>query len=905
MTGKLDEKMLSGFSRELRGYLTNVRESLERLHAQQDACEQAIQGLTTITGALEMIGFTGLSHLTSHLRETLEESLGNQSTLDAALRAWLESTIIQLERQLESILAGQLSEDTFVAEVERSRIHYTGEGDITELPVPETIDMPTAVQDMGTEAEDDMLYVDLDEDEHETIATAENAGPLECCDESHGQPTIVETAPVESAASAGPTDTLLDGLDEATLSATSDSTPDACFGKDDVAGQTDILPTDTVEFVLPENADEDSNDGFVQQQAPSSGTQEETDTFPDVEKSLAAEQYDYVGRGQEHTLLSDSSDLSADAPTSSEGKHGLESPQDRLHPTETVDAPVPEFASPDEPTRVDVALTCNASPSWNATQDQYGDSPEDVVNADTPETIFLESSPTASDKPKVADSFEVASEPDVLSDQAEETSEIFDTGFEIYGGETICSSDEILPNDVETPLPVEFAEDEELCTEPSLSALRPDESPAAYNESQTYEDETSVAPYEDMVIDQSTGMPGHSAVTPDPESDALTTAETGAAFDSDPEELSIFNELEDRGIDDDTPEFLSAPPEASAVEPFVVPLYGEEEVQNFPEAIDVNDMEPDTHTAAVAERTEVPNETEPLDLSLDMLMAESGDDDNESTSHPTSQGVAQASQESEERVVSIPVAGEEECDGQAIPDDSLPELLFDPAEDLDEEYPGEESSVETPTQIPGATTLEDDITATSQPSDTTEQELTVLIETIDNEVQNIYGQPQVASDGQRIQSKLRGSERYLLYTLAGSRYAVGVHHVLEISRVPQLTVVPNVPEWVSGVVNLRGEIISVIDLRTFLGLEKSPQLDQSRLLIVKTHDDTLTTSLIVDQINGFARLPESTIQNLTISFQRNLDPYIAGISDYENQVLAVFDLQRFLQSSEICQFDVT
>ena len=65
MTRKLDEKMLSGFSRELRGYLTNIRESIERMNEQHDALEQATQGLTTITGALQMIGFTGLSHLAS------------------------------------------------------------------------------------------------------------------------------------------------------------------------------------------------------------------------------------------------------------------------------------------------------------------------------------------------------------------------------------------------------------------------------------------------------------------------------------------------------------------------------------------------------------------------------------------------------------------------------------------------------------------------------------------------------------------------------------------------------------------------------------------------------------------------------------------------------------------------
>jgi purine-binding chemotaxis protein CheW len=181
--------------------------------------------------------------------------------------------------------------------------------------------------------------------------------------------------------------------------------------------------------------------------------------------------------------------------------------------------------------------------------------------------------------------------------------------------------------------------------------------------------------------------------------------------------------------------------------------------------------------------------------------------------------------------------------------------------------------------------------------------LDALIDAIDSEVQQVYGQGVTA----RVQrTSLDGestSERYLLFTLAGCRYAVSVPNVIEVGRVPAITPVPNVPVWLRGVINLRGEILSIIDVRVFLGIDEGHTVESSRMLVVKSVRDEIVTSLIVDQVNGFARFSKARLETPAIPVQDKITPYISAVCEHEEHIVAVLDLERLLLSPEVCQFD--
>jgi purine-binding chemotaxis protein CheW len=178
-----------------------------------------------------------------------------------------------------------------------------------------------------------------------------------------------------------------------------------------------------------------------------------------------------------------------------------------------------------------------------------------------------------------------------------------------------------------------------------------------------------------------------------------------------------------------------------------------------------------------------------------------------------------------------------------------------------------------------------------------------LIKSIDYEVREVYHHEALSTSRQRSLAYMKAVERYVTFSIANSLYAVSVTNILEIGRVPRITPIPNVPLWIPGVINLRGEIISVINLRAFLGIDKTDQADSSRLLVVKTLGEEITTSLIVDQVRGFVRLDTKHLAAASTSLDDWVAPYLTGVYEYEDQILAVMDLESFLRSPEICQFD--
>ncbi len=181
--------------------------------------------------------------------------------------------------------------------------------------------------------------------------------------------------------------------------------------------------------------------------------------------------------------------------------------------------------------------------------------------------------------------------------------------------------------------------------------------------------------------------------------------------------------------------------------------------------------------------------------------------------------------------------------------------------------------------------------------------LQTLLMQIDADVQRAYSHHTMPGSPAGTLTLSHQTDRYILFTLGGSRYVVPVAHVLEIGRIPRITPVPNVPVWVRGVMNLRGDILSVIDFRLFLGLEVSQPAEHSRMLVVKAPGDEMTTSLIIDHILGIIPLTSARLALPETMAQHKSSQYLAGAYEYENQVCAVFDLERLLSSPEVRQFE--
>lgn len=147
-------------------------------------------------------------------------------------------------------------------------------------------------------------------------------------------------------------------------------------------------------------------------------------------------------------------------------------------------------------------------------------------------------------------------------------------------------------------------------------------------------------------------------------------------------------------------------------------------------------------------------------------------------------------------------------------------------------------------------------------------------------------------------------ERLVVFSLAGARYAVPVANVVEVGSVPAVTPVPNVPGWIVGVANLRGEILSVVDLGGYLGREGRPA-GGGRLIVVRTAGggEEWTSSLLVDHVTGMSSVARGEIGPTTAPIIDRVAPYLTGVYRRDDGVVSVLDLDRLLAAPELRQFE--
>jgi purine-binding chemotaxis protein CheW len=148
----------------------------------------------------------------------------------------------------------------------------------------------------------------------------------------------------------------------------------------------------------------------------------------------------------------------------------------------------------------------------------------------------------------------------------------------------------------------------------------------------------------------------------------------------------------------------------------------------------------------------------------------------------------------------------------------------------------------------------------------------------------------------------RPGTRFIRFTVGATSYAVRGVVVTELDRVPRVTLVPQAPAWLRGVTNLRGEILSVVDLRVFLGLDPTPSA-VGRMLVLRLPGEDFSLGLLVDAVDGILMLEDHAIQPPASALEGPLAPFLTGMSVIGDELVAVLDLEGLLRSSDIRQFD--
>ncbi|MBI4800511.1 MAG: purine-binding chemotaxis protein CheW [Desulfarculus sp.] len=153
-------------------------------------------------------------------------------------------------------------------------------------------------------------------------------------------------------------------------------------------------------------------------------------------------------------------------------------------------------------------------------------------------------------------------------------------------------------------------------------------------------------------------------------------------------------------------------------------------------------------------------------------------------------------------------------------------------------------------------------------------------------------------------AQARGESRegkYLTFHLGREEYGIGILKVREIIGLMPFTPIPRTPEFIKGVINLRGKVIPVVDLRLKFGMEPEAYSERTCIVVVQiaTSQGQTSMGMVVDAVNEVANIKAKELE-LTPSFGVSLDSrYIVGMAKSGEQVRILLDIDRVLGEEEV------
>ena len=136
------------------------------------------------------------------------------------------------------------------------------------------------------------------------------------------------------------------------------------------------------------------------------------------------------------------------------------------------------------------------------------------------------------------------------------------------------------------------------------------------------------------------------------------------------------------------------------------------------------------------------------------------------------------------------------------------------------------------------------------------------------------------------------TNQYIIFSVAGTSYALPSHQVGHIEMVDEITRVPNAPHFVDGVVFSRGEVVPALSLRARFGFERAANDTRTRLLVV--HSGGRAVGLVVDAAREFLTIPDAAIKPPNEALAGLSGRYLRGIATLGGRMIVLLDLDALL-----------
>lgn len=147
--------------------------------------------------------------------------------------------------------------------------------------------------------------------------------------------------------------------------------------------------------------------------------------------------------------------------------------------------------------------------------------------------------------------------------------------------------------------------------------------------------------------------------------------------------------------------------------------------------------------------------------------------------------------------------------------------------------------------------------------------------------------------------------KYLTFSLSEEEYGIGILKIKEIIGMMPITTVPQTPDFVKGVINLRGKVIPVVDLRLRFKMDVKDYTERTCIIVVEIEEKsgTILMGIVVDSVSEVLNIKADEIEETpTFGTKLNTD-YILGMAKMEGGVKILLDIDQVLSAEEIAMID--
>jgi purine-binding chemotaxis protein CheW len=141
-----------------------------------------------------------------------------------------------------------------------------------------------------------------------------------------------------------------------------------------------------------------------------------------------------------------------------------------------------------------------------------------------------------------------------------------------------------------------------------------------------------------------------------------------------------------------------------------------------------------------------------------------------------------------------------------------------------------------------------------------------------------------------------GERQLVVFDLNEEAYGVDISQVREIIRMQEITRVPRAPEFIEGIINLRGKVIPVVDLRARFSMPETERTDEHRIVVVDVEGQDI--GMVVDAVKEVSRIPSSSIEPPSSVITTNDSEYLTGIVKTDEKLIILLDIAKVISNSE-------